>query len=404
LTIASPSRLEVNVVPLNDVAHFIRGVTFKPEDVVPVGTPGSVACMRTKNVQATIDLADVWALPSVLIRRDDQLVAPGDLLVSTANSWNLVGKCCWVPTLPWPTTFGGFISVLRPDPGMVYPRYLFHWFGSQHTQEAVRSFGQRTTSISNLNIERTLALQIPLPPLAAQRRIADVLDKVDGLRVKRRTALAGVDAIAQSMFEDMFGDPDKYPPGTLESVAELRRGPFGGALRKEIFVDAGYRVYEQSNAIQDDFNTGRYFIDATKFASMRTFAVEPDDLIVSCSGTLGRVAIVPPDAAPGVINQALLRVRPKADRVTPLFLKMFLASSATQSALTGLGRGTGLQNFPPMEEVRALRVPVPPLPAQHHLAARMSVLSKMKEGMAASLAQLDDLFASLQHRAFRGEL
>ena len=404
MTIASPSRLEVNVVPLNDVAHFIRGVTFKPEDVVPVGTPGSVACMRTKNVQATIDLADVWALPSVLIRRDDQLVAPGDLLVSTANSWNLVGKCCWVPTLPWPTTFGGFISVLRPDPGMVYPRYLFHWFGSQHTQEAVRSFGQRTTSISNLNIERTLALQIPLPPLAAQRRIADVLDKVDGLRVKRRTALAGVDAIAQSMFEDMFGDPDKYPPGTLESVAELRRGPFGGALRKEIFVDAGYRVYEQSNAIQDDFNTGRYFIDATKFASMRTFAVEPDDLIVSCSGTLGRVAIVPPDAAPGVINQALLRVRPKADRVTPLFLKMFLASSATQSALTGLGRGTGLQNFPPMEEVRALRVPVPPLPAQHHLAARMSVLSKMKEGMAASLAQLDDLFASLQHRAFRGEL
>ena len=234
MTIASTSRTEVNVVPLNDVAHFIRGVTFKPEDVVPIGTPGSVACMRTKNVQTTIDLADVWALPSVLIRRDDQLVAPGDLLVSTANSWNLVGKCCWVPTLPWPTTFGGFISVLRPDAGMVYPRYLFHWFGSQHTQETVRSFGQRTTSISNLNIERTLALAIPLPPLAEQRRISELLDKADALRIKRRAALIQLDSLSHAAFVELFGDynrqPDRWPIVRLgELVASTELGLVRGA-------------------------------------------------------------------------------------------------------------------------------------------------------------------------------
>lgn len=83
-------------VPLGEVASFIRGITFKPEDVVPVGSSGSVACMRTKNVQSDLDLSDVWGIPEGLVKRSDQYLTAGDLLVSSANSWNLVGKCSWV--------------------------------------------------------------------------------------------------------------------------------------------------------------------------------------------------------------------------------------------------------------------------------------------------------------------
>ena len=106
---------------LGDVASFVRGITFKPEDVVPVGSTGSVACMRTKNVQAELDLSDVWGIPEEFVKRDDQKLELGDLLVSSANSWNLVGKCCWVPQLPWRSTFGGFISVLRGDKARIDP-------------------------------------------------------------------------------------------------------------------------------------------------------------------------------------------------------------------------------------------------------------------------------------------
>jgi type I restriction enzyme S subunit len=120
--------------------------------------------MRTKNVQSDLDLSDVWGIPESFVKRDDQYLQTGDVLVSSANSWNLVGKCCWVPDLPWRATFGGFISVLRGDREKINPRYLYHWFSSPRIQTTVRSFGQQTTNISNLNVERCLRLALPLPP------------------------------------------------------------------------------------------------------------------------------------------------------------------------------------------------------------------------------------------------
>ena len=102
-----------SMVALGEVADFIRGINFKPDDVVSLDTPGSVACMRTKNVQTEIDLSDVWAVAEAFVRREEQMLQCGDILVSSANSWNLVGKCCWIPQLPYRASFGGFISVLR---------------------------------------------------------------------------------------------------------------------------------------------------------------------------------------------------------------------------------------------------------------------------------------------------
>src|SRR4051812_33286826 len=111
----------LNVRPtirLGEIARFIRGITFTPEDVVSAEDVTAMLCMRTKNVQAHLDLSDVWGIPPSFVKRPDQLMQRGDILVSSANSWNLVGKCCWVPDLKKPATFGGFVSVLRVDPAV----------------------------------------------------------------------------------------------------------------------------------------------------------------------------------------------------------------------------------------------------------------------------------------------
>jgi type I restriction enzyme S subunit len=225
------------VVSLGDVAEFIRGISFKPDDVAPLGTPGTVACLRTSNVQAELDLSDVWAVPRPFVKRAEQLVQPGDILVSSANSWNLVGKCCWIPELPWQTSFGGFVSVLRPNPNKVEPRFLYRWFASGPIQALLRSFGRQTTNISNLNIERSRQLQLPLPPLPEQRRIAAILDKADELRAKRRTALAQLNGLTRSVFLEMFGDTrwekTRWPIVPLEAlVRETRLGLPVGAGRQ----------------------------------------------------------------------------------------------------------------------------------------------------------------------------
>ena len=191
-------------VHLGDVASFIRGITFKPNDVMPVGSPDTVACMRTKNVQAELDLSDVWGIHESFVKRENQFLKLGDLLVSSANSWNLVGKCCWVPQLQWSATFGGFITVLRGDQSRIDPRYLYHWFSSARIKATVRSYGRQTTNISNLNINRCEKLTLLLPPLPEQYRIVGILDKADGLRAKHRTALAQLDTLMASLHHRAF--------------------------------------------------------------------------------------------------------------------------------------------------------------------------------------------------------
>ena len=125
----------------------------------------------------------------------------------------MASKCCWIPPLPWRATFGGFVSVLRANPKKVESRYLFRWFSSGRIQATVRSFGQQTTNISNLNIERCLNQSLFLPSLSEQRRIAAILDRADELRAKRRAALARLDTLTQAIFLDMFGDPATNPKG-----------------------------------------------------------------------------------------------------------------------------------------------------------------------------------------------
>ena len=104
----------MSAVRLGDYAKLIRGITFKPVDKCYPSDEGAVVCMRTKNVQVTLDASDLIAVPSSLVKNPEKMLSAGDILVSSANSWNLVGKCCQVPKLQYPSTAGGFISILRP--------------------------------------------------------------------------------------------------------------------------------------------------------------------------------------------------------------------------------------------------------------------------------------------------
>ena len=103
---------------------------------------------------------------------------------------------------------------------------------------------------------------------------------------------------------------DGWQAKKLGEICGFVRGPFGGSLKESSFVEDGFAVYEQQHAIYDQFNDIRYFIGDAKFKEMQRFELHRNDLIMSCSGTMGRVAIVPENFRRGIINQALLKLTP----------------------------------------------------------------------------------------------
>ena len=406
-------RADWKAVTLGDVAEFVRGINFKPDDVVPAGTPGSVACMRTKNVQGELDLSDVWSVGEQFVRREDQFLQTGDILVSSANSWNLVGKCCWIPELRGRASFGGFVSVLRPHRAKVEPRFLFRWFSSDRIQTTLRSFGQQTTNISNLNTDRCLKLPLPLPPLAEQRRIAEVLDRAEALRAKRRAALAQLDSLTQSLFLDLFGDPvsneRKWP---VRAVGDFVAGFESG---KSIVADdeddttSPYRVLKVSAVTSLEFRPAQSKAMPPDYEPPTSHIVRAGDLLFSRANTselIGATAYVkstPPNLLlPDKLWRFVWHEEPRAD---PYFVRFLFQRPRFRREIAQRASGTsGSMKNISQDKVLTIRTGLPPIEQQREFARRVTAVEALKTAQRASLAELDALFATLQHRAFRGEL
>jgi len=398
------------LVRLGDVASFIRGVTFKPEDVVSLEAKRAVACMRTRNVQEELDLSDVWGISEDLVKRDDQYLIEGDVLVSSANSWNLVGKCCVVPRLPWRATFGGFVSVLRPERRKVDPRYLFRWFASDRIQKTVRSFGQQTTNIANLNIDRCLGLMIPLPSIAEQQRIAQILNKADALRAKRRAALAQLDTLTQSIFHEMFGDPasseKRWRASRIGDVADVQGGLQLSSTRKQHHREVPYLRVANVHRRRLDLNLIKTMTPSDAEIA-RTRLVTDDLLVVEGHGNvseIGRSALWDGSIPECVHQNHLIRVRFHPNRIVPVYACEYLNSPSGRRHLLRAGKTTSGLNTITVSEVRSTPIAVPPVELQQNFALRMAAVSELRSKYQAALGNADALFASLQHRAFRGEL
>jgi type I restriction enzyme, S subunit len=394
-------------VQLGQVATFVRGITFKPDDVISVGSSGSIACMRTKNVQTELDVSDVWAVRESLVKRADQYLKFGDLLVSSANSWNLVGKCCWVPELPWRATFGGFISVLRSDRDRIEPRYLYHWFSSPRVQSVIRSFGQQTTNISNLNIDRCERLELRLPSLQEQRRIADILDKADALRAKRRAALAQLDTLTQAVFLDMFGDPAtnpfKFARVPLRSLVDEQDDINYGVVQPGDGVADGIplvRVSDLQDGTVNEASLKR--IDPAIEKKYRRSRLRGSEILVSCVGSIGLVAVVHASLRGVNIARAVARI-PLRDLRDTSYVVEYLKTQHVQRYFVSELR-TVSQPTLNIKQLSETEVVFPPEELRLEFARRRQIIRGMSSVAKRSLRAMDIFFASLQHRAFYGEL
>ena len=399
--------------PLGDVCEFVRGISFKPTDLVGAGSANSLACFRTKNVQLALEADDLIHIPRSFVKTDRQLVQEGDALISTANSNNLVGKCCFVPRLDYPATLGGFIAGVRSNPKQMRPRFLYYWLASPPIQERLRRLARQTTNISNLPLTDVAKELAPVPPLVDQERIVKLLDEADELRMLRVQADRRTADLIPALFQEMFGDPDDNLRGWARCpVSSFVEELHGGRSVNPAGADeaAGrFRVLKISAVTWGEFNPEESKPVPAMYEPPESHFVRAGDLLFSRANTTELVAATsyvfdtPPNL---LLPDKLWRfVWMQPQVVEPLFVWWLFQAPSVRRKLGQRATGTGgsMKNIS-KPKVMSLEVPLPPLPLQKEFAARVSEIRAVQAEQADSRRRLDDLFQSLLHRAFNGEL
>lgn len=250
-------------------------------------------------------------------------------------------------------------------------------------------------------------IEIPLPPLAEQKRIARILDAADALRAKRRESLAQLDSLLQSTFLDLFGDPVSNPMGWDQCelgavVAPDDRINYGVVQPGDDFPN-GRPLIRVGDFVGGELDlTGIKYIDPKIDDQYERSRLLGTELLISCVGSIGTVCRVPREAKGHNIARAVARV-PLAANVEREFMLFCLRSQGVQNYFASETR-TVSQPTLNIGLIKTATVTIPPLPLQRRFAAIVESVERQKARQRAHLAELDALFASLQHRAFRGEL
>ena len=169
-----------------------------------------------------------------------------------------------------------------------------------------------------------------------------------------------------------FDLPNGWAWSRLDNLALYKKGPFGSSLTKDMFVpksETSVKVYEQKNAIYKDCSLGNYYISVNKYETMKSFEVFPDDIIVSCAGTIGETYVLPKNAPKGIINQALMKIKLFEQSIIKFYLIYFdyiLKGQAQKSS-----KGSAIKNIPPFDILKRMMMPIPPLAEQKRIVEKI---------------------------------
>lgn len=401
---------------LSDIGSTNIGLTYHPEDVVIDGIP----VLRSNNIKNNKLIFDDLIKVNCEIR-EKQYIGENDILICARNgSKALVGKCAIYSGELGLTSFGAFMAVYRTQ-CFEYVYYYFQTkvFRRYFENENNKQINQVTQSILKDAI-------IPLPPIKEQKRIVEkinkvfeLLDVIDEMQqqyssdlevLKSKIIDAGIqgklteplpeDGTAEELLEQIEiqkntilknrkgrvdkkikaidGDfpyeiPSHWKWIRFGNIGLFKKGPFGSALTKSMFVPKGentVKVYEQQHAINKDNTLGTYYITREYFDdSMSGFEVLPGDIIVSCAGTIGETYIMPDDIEQGIINQALMRVT-LAEGVNRKFFQYYFDANLKKSAQNE-SNGSAIKNIPPFDVMKNWYFPIPPLEEQERIVEKI---------------------------------
>jgi type I restriction enzyme S subunit len=404
------------VEPLgNLIEGFEGGVNFPP---VPEGEPASE--WRVLKISAVTwgEFNPPESKPiSPNVTFDDSLIVrQGDLIMSRANTTELVGSVVLARTPPPKVLLPDKLWRIKfPKNSKLLPEYALLALRSPELRRIIGDLATGTSgSMKNISMEKAATLPIPLPPLAEQKRIAAIAQKADRLRRTRRYALQLSDTYLQSVFLEMFGDPGTNPKGwriiTVDSLFPKERqgtqcGPFGSLLKKHEYVQSGIPVWGIDNVKHNKFvEENSLFITKEKYEQLKNYSVIPGDILISRAGTTGRMCIARPKQSRSIIGTNLIKVSLDTTKILPDYFVALFSYFQYRFAHLRASSDEGAYSFINTTVLKSLRIPLPPLLLQEKFAQIVQKFERLRTQQREAERQAEHLLQTLLHRAFRGEL
>ena len=367
---------------------------------------GSFPWVSPKDMRAEIisDTQD-HLLPEVIATNRAAIAKKNSLLVVVRSG--ILAHTFPVAIAGRDVAFNQDLKALRVVSSATTPRYLFRFL--QASSPRILSHGtKRGATVHSLQSGFLESLPVPMPPLAEQERIVNLLDEADELRKLRAQANRRTAALIPSLFHEMFGDNAKksHDRARLEQVAEVVSGvakgrKFNGRQPVEVpylrvaNVQAGHLDLSEVKTIQ------------ALPEEVEELALRKGDVLLTEGGDfdkLGRGAMLEQDLPNCIHQNHVFRVRVEQSKLDPAYFSKFLLTGEARGYFLGCAKRTTNLASINMTQLRVLPVPLPPLPLQKEFAARVSEIRALQSEQATSRRRLDDLFQSLLHRAFKGEL
>jgi type I restriction enzyme, S subunit len=292
----------------------------------------------------------------------------------------------------------GWLVLKALDRNLVDQDYFYHLLGSNEIFQRLASRASGST-VKNLNTEIVSSVEIPLPPLDEQRRIAAILDKADALRRKRRLALELLDGLVQSFFLEMFGSETNFIE--LETICSKITD---GTHQAPKWASKGIPFLFVSNVRNQtiSFETDKFVSEGEFLKLTKNTPIDVGDVLYTAVGSYGNSAVVN-TSQKFVFQRHIAHLKPLPMRILPFYLSVALESPKIKAQADKVARGVA-QKTVTLESLKKLIVPLPSVKRQQEFVRLAQLVRDNALDMRDSQFFLDTLFSSLQHRAFSGQL
>lgn len=390
----------MNRMPLTSLLEIADTGTWGEDGDSSNGSP----ILRSSNIQDYKIIFDECAIRKIPTKdKIRKKLRAGDILVTASSgSPDHIGKCALFfesqTTIDY--YFSNFTLRLRPNQEKLVPSYLYYWLVSPEARKYLTKINDTTSGLRNLNRNLYLNQLIPVPPLEEQRRIAEILDKADALREKRRQSIAMLDTLVQSVFLEMFGDPVTNPKGWplkhLSDLGSLERGKSKHRPRNAPELLGGpYPLIQTGDIANSDGYIKSYTQTYSKAGLSQSRLWPARTLCITIAANIGKTAILTFDAC---FPDSIVGFTPN-NLVTTEFIQQFIAFR--QKELEEYAPESAQKNIN-LRTLSNLIVPTPPKFLQEQYTSKIINITNLKDKLADMASKLEDLFYSIQHQAFQG--